>query len=64
MLKSMIGAKKKRDKMSELTKRQKEALAKHSSHHTKKHINEMIKQMKKGKTFTASHKLAMKKVGN
>tara|TARA_Y100000593_G_C4229768_1_gene296360 strand:- start:117 stop:269 length:153 start_codon:yes stop_codon:yes gene_type:complete len=50
--------------LSNLTKRQKEALARHSPHHTKKHINEMIKQMKKGKTFTESHKLAMKKVGN
>ena len=46
-----------------LTKRQKETLAKHKVHHTKKHVAFMRKEMNKGKTFTQSHKLAMKKVG-
>mgnify|MGYP003110808328 FL=1 len=46
-----------------LTARQKEMLKKHSAHHTKKHISEMKKDMKKGKSFTEAHKLAMKKVG-
>ena len=46
-----------------LTKRQKDALKKHSKHHTKKHMAEMRKAMKSGKTFSAAHKSAMKKVG-
>lgn len=46
-----------------LNNRQANALKKHSVHHTKKHINSMVKAMKNGKTFTESHKLAMKKVG-
>ena len=48
---------------SMLTDRQKNTLKDHSSHHTKKHMNEMIKLMKEGKTFTSAHKTAMKKVG-
>tara|TARA_R100001443_G_scaffold17795_4_gene28381 strand:- start:22824 stop:22985 length:162 start_codon:yes stop_codon:yes gene_type:complete len=47
----------------QLTQRQKDTLARHSEHHTKKHMSEMRKLMKDGKTFTASHKIAMKKVG-
>tara|TARA_R100001463_G_scaffold62468_3_gene115379 strand:- start:833 stop:1033 length:201 start_codon:yes stop_codon:yes gene_type:complete len=46
-----------------LTSRQATALKKHSVHHTKKHIKSMVLAMKKGETFTASHKSAMKKVG-
>ena len=46
-----------------LTKKQKETLAKHKVHHTTKHMAIMRKEMNKGKTFTQSHKLAMKKVG-
>ena len=46
-----------------LTKRQEEALERHSIHHTKKHMNEMRKLMLGGKTFTEAHKMAMKKVG-
>ena len=49
--------------MTELTKNQKDALKKPSSHHSAKHMTEMKKHMKKGKTFTQSHKIAMKKVG-
>tara|TARA_B100000963_G_C22406755_1_gene571367 strand:+ start:632 stop:781 length:150 start_codon:yes stop_codon:yes gene_type:complete len=47
----------------ELTKRQRSTLAKHKKHHTKKHMNSMIKDMKSGMSFSASHKKAMKKVG-
>ena len=50
-------------KKSMLTSRQKKTLDKHSVHHTAKHIREMVKSMKNGKTFTQSHKDAMKKVG-
>ena len=46
-----------------LNKRQQAAMPKHSKHHTAKHIKSMVASMKKGKTFTQSHKIAMKKVG-
>ena len=46
-----------------LTQRQKDTLKRHSKHHTQKHISEMTKLMKQGKTFGESHKIAMKNVG-
>jgi hypothetical protein len=46
-----------------LTDRQIETLEKHKEHHTKKHMDMMIKLMKEGKTFTEAHKIAMDKVG-
>jgi len=46
-----------------ITARQKAAMARHSKHHTKKHMSEMRKAMRAGSTFTAAHKKAMKKVG-
>ena len=46
-----------------LTDRQKKALANHSKHHTKKHMDMMKKLMREGKTFTESHKITMKKIG-
>lgn len=49
--------------MKKLTQRQQNALKRHSVHHTRKHMTEMRKAMRAGKTFTAAHKLAMKKVG-
>ena len=49
--------------MVALTKRQKTTLQKHNKHHTAKHMTEMRKLMRGGKTFTQSHKMAMKKVG-
>tara|TARA_Y100000356_G_scaffold87386_1_gene73006 strand:+ start:230 stop:403 length:174 start_codon:yes stop_codon:yes gene_type:complete len=53
----------KRAKTKKLTKRQQATLRKHSSHHTKKHMAFMRAQMRKGKSFTAAHKAAMRKVG-
>tara|TARA_R100001463_G_scaffold63025_1_gene115973 strand:- start:285 stop:494 length:210 start_codon:yes stop_codon:yes gene_type:complete len=50
-------------KTKALTQRQKDTLKRHSVHHTKKHMTMMRKLMKSGKTFTQSHKMAMKKVG-
>ena len=50
-------------KVDKLTKRQQTALKKHAKHHTKKHVNSMVRAMNKGSTFTQSHKDAMKKVG-
>jgi|TARA_B100000902_G_C27038633_1_gene778196 hypothetical protein len=46
-----------------LTTRQKAAMERHAEHHTKKHMAEMRRLMKAGKTFTEAHKMAMKKVG-
>ena len=49
--------------MVKISKKQKETLKKHSKHHTTKHMKVMTIEMKKGKTFGAAHKIAMKKVG-
>tara|TARA_R110001583_G_scaffold78145_1_gene212119 strand:+ start:802 stop:975 length:174 start_codon:yes stop_codon:yes gene_type:complete len=49
--------------ISKLTKRQQTAMKNHSKHHTAKHIKGMVSAIKSGKTFTQSHKAAMKKVG-
>tara|TARA_R100001510_G_C7639466_1_gene197179 strand:- start:605 stop:781 length:177 start_codon:yes stop_codon:yes gene_type:complete len=46
-----------------LNTRQITALKKHAKHHTVKHVKHMVGLMNKGKTFTESHKTAMKKVG-
>ena len=50
-------------KKKALTKRQEDTLKRHSVPHTKKHMSTMRKLMSEGKTFTESHKMAMKKVG-
>jgi|TARA_R100000781_G_scaffold100716_2_gene64203 hypothetical protein len=49
--------------LSSLNTRQQGAMKRHSKHHTAKHLRAMVKSMKRGKTFTQSHKIAMKKVG-
>jgi|TARA_R110000796_G_scaffold229309_2_gene346585 hypothetical protein len=49
--------------MEMLTKKQTTTLEKHSKHHTKKHMAFMKREMKKGVSFTTSHKEALKKVG-
>ena len=46
-----------------LTKRQASTLKKHSVHHTASHMKLMRKLMKEGKSFSAAHTQAMKKVG-
>ena len=46
-----------------LTIRQREGLKKHAKKHTTKHKSSMRKAMRAGKTFSAAHKIAMKKVG-
>ena len=45
--------------LSGLNKRQESAMKKDSKHHTGKHLKKMVSLMKKGKTFTDSHKIAM-----
>ena len=46
-----------------LTKVQESKLSKHKKHHSKKHIREMIRAMLRGRSFNASHGMAMDKVG-
>ena len=43
--------------------RQKLKIKKHRKHHSKKHIELMKNEMKKGKTFNKAHTLAQKQVG-
>ena len=45
------------------TQKQKDTLAKHSKHHTQKHMTAMKKDIKSGKTFKQAHKNALKRVG-
>ena len=49
--------------VSALNVRQQSAMKRHAKHNTPKHLRSMVTAMKKGKTFTQSHKIAMKKVG-
>jgi len=49
--------------MANITPRQKEMLKKHSAHHSPKHMTEMRKNMRAGKTFTQAHRVAQKKIG-
>ena len=46
-----------------LNKRQIGAMKKPARHHTQKHLRSMVTSMKRGKTFTQSHIIAMKKFG-
>ena len=46
-----------------LTAVQKKQMPKHKVHHTKKHLNLMANEMRKGKTFTQSHNKAKRMVG-
>ena len=64
--KSLTASKTKKIKnvsMQGLNARQINAMAKHSEHHTKKHIQFMVDAMNNGASFTESHELAMKEVG-
>jgi hypothetical protein len=49
--------------LSALTKRQQTAMKRHGEHHTAKHLRDMLKRMKKGKSFTEAHKASQKAVG-
>ena len=46
-----------------LTSIQKKQMSKHKTHHTKSHLRSMAVAMRKGKTFSQSHNIAMRKVG-
>ena len=60
---SKVGRPSKKKTTRLLTIKQREALKRHSKKHTKKHMNAMKKEMRAGKTFSAAHTTAMKKVG-
>ena len=47
----------------ELSKGQKALMKEHKEHHTKEHMKEMTKLMKKGYCFQQSHEITMKKIG-
>jgi len=49
--------------VSKLTKRQQDAMKKHSKHHTKKHMQYMYNSMIRGNSFSKAHVNAQKKVG-
>tara|TARA_R100001463_G_scaffold46086_1_gene94605 strand:+ start:1285 stop:1464 length:180 start_codon:yes stop_codon:yes gene_type:complete len=46
-----------------LTSRQKSQMQRHKTHHTKKHLAKMATAMRKGKTFSQSHRIAQRAVG-
>ncbi len=55
--------KKKPKPLKALTKSQKDKLKQHSVHHTKKHMEQMKSDMRKGMSFYKAHQTATKKVG-
>jgi len=50
-------------KKKALTKRQDNAMKRHSKHHTNKHMKYMKRRMLMGDNFRAAHKKAQKQVG-
>ena len=48
---------------TKLNKTQKKAMNRHARHHSLKHMKEMAKDLKAGKTFAKAHTRAMRKVG-
>ena len=52
-----------RCQLKKITPKQKTSLAKHAKYQSKKHMSSMKTSMKKGKSFGASHRKAMKKTG-
>tara|TARA_R100001510_G_scaffold38908_1_gene35302 strand:- start:12775 stop:12993 length:219 start_codon:yes stop_codon:yes gene_type:complete len=64
--KSLTASKTKKVKgvsMNGLNARQINAMAKHSEHHSKKHIEFMVSAINNGASFSESHEMAMNKVG-
>ena len=45
-----------------ITEQQKKKLADHKIHHTSKHMTEMRRLMKMGKSFTEAHRMTQKKI--
>jgi len=58
MAKSLIGI-----NLKKLTKKQKSQMQTHKRHHTKKHLAKMAAEMRKGKSFSQSHRIAQRVIG-
>jgi hypothetical protein len=46
-----------------LTTVQRRQMSRHKTHHTKAHLRKMATEMRKGKSFSQSHTIAMRAVG-
>jgi len=62
-MKDKAGDRVRQAKGSGMTERQSDALKRHASHHTPKHMQVMMSAMRSGKTFGEAHQIAMSKVG-
>ena len=51
------------ERISELKEQDKISMRLHASHHSKKHLEEMVKDLKRGLSFEQSHNKAYRKVG-
>ena len=49
--------------VKDLKPRQRKTMNSHARHHSLKHMKEMAKDLKAGKTFAQAHTRAMRKVG-
>ena len=58
MAKNLIGI-----NLKGLTTTQKRQMSQHKTHHTKAHLRKMANEMRKGKSFTQSHRIAQRLVG-
>ena len=47
----------------DLTPRQRKTMNRHARHHSLKHMREMAKDLRKGRTFAQAHVRAMRAVG-
>lgn len=47
----------------DLTARQRKTMNRHARHHSLKHMREMAKDLRKGRTFAQAHVRAMRSVG-
>lgn len=59
-IQKMLNMRKSLDKIREMNKKK---LQEHAKHHSVKHITEMRKLMRSGKTFTQAHNIVQKKIG-
>ena len=49
--------------ISDLKEEDKINMRLHATHHTKRHLEEMVKDLKRGRSFEQSHNEAIRKVG-
>ena len=58
MAKNLIGI-----NLKGLTATQRRQMSRHKTHHTKAHLRKMATEMRKGKSFSQSHRIAQRLVG-